>query len=230
VLCSRYVEGHAAAHAEANKDHCISVSFADCSCWCYKCDAYLEDPVSTKFVRLVQQAKFGTAPKAGTIGEAVAAAEGFTLHEDMIIEGRSGERIVVRNVMPGQSVQVINCSKCVIEVQMQLPKLRVTGCRNCTLQVNKSVLYLDIEKCAALTVRQFVNASKSSANVKDSAAIFVLEPVKEVHYIFYSSFIAEQSVIGISNGTVEEYITSRPRTKTTFNAEKNAFETVDCPL
>ena len=41
VGCSRYIEGHGAAHAAA-AGHPLALSLADMSVWCYGCEAYLD--------------------------------------------------------------------------------------------------------------------------------------------------------------------------------------------
>lgn len=40
VFCSRYVEGHMAAHNSTSK-HPVAFSFSDGSFWCYECDSYV---------------------------------------------------------------------------------------------------------------------------------------------------------------------------------------------
>lgn len=81
--CSRYVNGHALAHwentrkeslkkknrgddnkegAEEGNDgagHCIAVSLADFSVWCYECNAYLKHPKLSDITKHLEDLKFG---------------------------------------------------------------------------------------------------------------------------------------------------------------------------
>ena len=68
ILCSRYKCGHALQHYEAtklqssHKSHCIAVSFADLSVWCYECEAYLKHNSLRPILNHLETIKFGTAP------------------------------------------------------------------------------------------------------------------------------------------------------------------------
>lgn len=43
VGCSRYIRSHMSRHHEEHPEHCVVVSFADCSCHCYACDSYIRN-------------------------------------------------------------------------------------------------------------------------------------------------------------------------------------------
>jgi uncharacterized UBP type Zn finger protein len=67
IRCSRYVNGHGIAHYEVtvtsdpgddHAGHCVGVSLADLSVWCYACQAYLEDPTVQRLVMRLQELKF----------------------------------------------------------------------------------------------------------------------------------------------------------------------------
>ena len=67
IRCSRYVNGHGIAHyedtvtsdpGEDHSGHCVGVSLADLSVWCYACHAYLEDPIVQQLVTRLQELKF----------------------------------------------------------------------------------------------------------------------------------------------------------------------------
>eukprot|EP00048_Salpingoeca_helianthica_P022386 m.17932 g.17932 ORF g.17932 m.17932 type:complete len:172 (+) comp7248_c0_seq1:1681-2196(+) len=51
VLCSRFVQGHMAAHNEANRPHAVAMSMLDLSTWCYECDCYIEN----RTIKLIKQ-------------------------------------------------------------------------------------------------------------------------------------------------------------------------------
>mmetsp|Transcript_12718 Transcript_12718/g.18700 ORF Transcript_12718/g.18700 Transcript_12718/m.18700 type:complete len:240 (-) Transcript_12718:370-1089(-) len=71
VRCSRYVNGHAVQHYEdtllksdsAGVDkcgHCVAVSLADLSVWCYACKSYLKDSSTVEvLVKKLEELKFG---------------------------------------------------------------------------------------------------------------------------------------------------------------------------
>ena len=82
-MCSRYVNGHAKLHYEDTKEeekaaaasadasiggdeggrdavgHCIAVSLADLSVWCYECNAYLHHPKLNELTKHLEKIKFG---------------------------------------------------------------------------------------------------------------------------------------------------------------------------
>mmetsp|Transcript_995 Transcript_995/g.1843 ORF Transcript_995/g.1843 Transcript_995/m.1843 type:complete len:125 (+) Transcript_995:123-497(+) len=61
IFCSRYVQGHMAAHNEQNRTHCIAVSLSDFSVWCYLCDSYITHPTLDPVRRHLFRAKFSNA-------------------------------------------------------------------------------------------------------------------------------------------------------------------------
>lgn len=75
VLCSRYVRGHGAAHAERHPEDCIAVSFSDLSVHCYACDDYIKHPSLLPLLKTLEAAKFsGENPSDGTPESAPADA------------------------------------------------------------------------------------------------------------------------------------------------------------
>mmetsp|Transcript_8806 Transcript_8806/g.26384 ORF Transcript_8806/g.26384 Transcript_8806/m.26384 type:complete len:629 (-) Transcript_8806:91-1977(-) len=76
--CSRYVNGHALSHWEMTRElalkkknqgvedgndgagHCIAVSLADLSVWCYECNAYLKHPKLSNVTKHLENLKFGS--------------------------------------------------------------------------------------------------------------------------------------------------------------------------
>lgn len=48
-----------AKHNQQNKSHCIAVSTADLSTWCYECDSYVESKLTREIRLVMQQIKFG---------------------------------------------------------------------------------------------------------------------------------------------------------------------------
>jgi NAD-dependent deacetylase sirtuin 2 len=87
LLCSRYANGHAKVHWEDTKSedsiatgaigkagvnyegdgegHCIAVSLADLSVWCYECNAYLQHPSLEVLTRQLEEIKFGSSEDGG---------------------------------------------------------------------------------------------------------------------------------------------------------------------
>ena len=83
LLCSRYANGHAKIHYEDTKEegraamaaamkegadyelhgadegHCVAVSLADLSVWCYECNAYLMHPTLDEITKHLEELKFG---------------------------------------------------------------------------------------------------------------------------------------------------------------------------
>jgi len=79
LMCSRYANGHAKLHYEDTKEeenaaaaaadggevggeavgHCIAVSLADLSVWCYECNAYLHHPKLNVLTKHLEKIKFG---------------------------------------------------------------------------------------------------------------------------------------------------------------------------
>jgi len=84
LMCSRYANGHAKMHYEDTKEeasakmadksnsdiseeanvgvgagHCVAVSLADLSVWCYECNAYLQHPSLEALTKHLEEIKFG---------------------------------------------------------------------------------------------------------------------------------------------------------------------------
>eukprot|EP00744_Colponema_vietnamica_P002936 GILI01004554.1.p1 GENE.GILI01004554.1~~GILI01004554.1.p1 ORF type:complete len:122 (+),score=14.54 GILI01004554.1:94-459(+) len=61
VLCSRYVNSHMSEHNQ-QEGHCVALSLADMSVWCYCCEDYLDfyviPPLKPVYAELYRQ-KFG---------------------------------------------------------------------------------------------------------------------------------------------------------------------------
>ncbi|RKP10810.1 hypothetical protein THASP1DRAFT_27405 [Thamnocephalis sphaerospora] len=66
IMCSRYVQGHMAAHATSGKgaedEHAVCASFSDLSFWCFRCEDYIEHPLLETCRCALHQLKFGAAP------------------------------------------------------------------------------------------------------------------------------------------------------------------------
>jgi len=81
VLCSRYVAGHAAAHA-ASTGHLIACSLSDLSFWDFGQDAYLDvyaiETLHAPYAAL-HVAKFGEAPALPSRDDARRPAPALTL-------------------------------------------------------------------------------------------------------------------------------------------------------
>jgi hypothetical protein len=83
LRCSRYREGHAAAHAASQPSHCVAISLSDLSIWCFACNDYL-DVFAVRELHeafaAVYRARFGEEPKlpgrGGGAGGAGAGAGG----------------------------------------------------------------------------------------------------------------------------------------------------------
>lgn len=64
VLCSRYVRSHALAHYDEElrccrgDKHCVVLSLADVSVWCYKCNAYLKHQSLDYILKHLKRIKF----------------------------------------------------------------------------------------------------------------------------------------------------------------------------
>ncbi|KAG4068297.1 hypothetical protein HA402_007817 [Bradysia odoriphaga] len=58
VFCGRFVNEHMLYH-HLDSDHPLTLSFADLSVWCYKCDSYIDNPCLFKYKNLAHQSKFG---------------------------------------------------------------------------------------------------------------------------------------------------------------------------
>lgn len=58
IRCSRYVNGHGLSHFEENNGHCLAVSLADLSVWCYKCERYILSDSLKPILKLLEEQKF----------------------------------------------------------------------------------------------------------------------------------------------------------------------------
>lgn len=58
VYCGRYIAEHMMMH-HLELDHALAMSFSDLSVWCYKCDAYIDNPILFKYKNLAHLDKFG---------------------------------------------------------------------------------------------------------------------------------------------------------------------------
>lgn len=58
TFCSRYINEHSHLHYVSSEDP-LTLSFSDLSVWCYKCEAYVDNPQLYKYKNLVHRSKFG---------------------------------------------------------------------------------------------------------------------------------------------------------------------------
>lgn len=58
TYCARFINQHMIEH-NLNTDHPLALSFSDLSVWCYKCEAYIDNPRLHKFKDLAHLNKFG---------------------------------------------------------------------------------------------------------------------------------------------------------------------------
>jgi Zn-finger in ubiquitin-hydrolases and other protein len=58
LRCSRYVKGHAAAHASKLPEHCVAISLRDMSVWCFACDSYITYPKLRPLLAALEEVKF----------------------------------------------------------------------------------------------------------------------------------------------------------------------------
>ncbi|KAJ3240834.1 NAD-dependent protein deacetylase sirtuin-2 [Chytriomyces hyalinus] len=84
VCCSRYVNGHMAAHFEETR-HAVSLSFTDLSVFCYECDSYITLPRLLHALNACHEAKFGephplllASSGSGTAAQSSSSASGST--------------------------------------------------------------------------------------------------------------------------------------------------------
>ncbi|XP_064398021.1 histone deacetylase 6-like [Halichondria panicea] len=59
VYCGRYINEHMVQHNEQS-GHCVALSLADISAWCFKCDSYIDNPVLNPAKNSAHLSKFGT--------------------------------------------------------------------------------------------------------------------------------------------------------------------------
>lgn len=57
ILCSRYVKSHALHHYETS-GHCVAVSLADLSVWCYACNSYIRHNSLAPLLHFLEGIKF----------------------------------------------------------------------------------------------------------------------------------------------------------------------------
>ncbi|XP_071960190.1 histone deacetylase 6-like [Antedon mediterranea] len=65
VLCGRYVESHMVKHGVVS-GHCLVLSYADLSVWCYECDSYVHNGIIIPMKRAAHISKFGTDIPGGS--------------------------------------------------------------------------------------------------------------------------------------------------------------------
>ncbi|KAL7039894.1 hypothetical protein ACKWTF_000165 [Chironomus riparius] len=58
TFCSRYINEHSHLHFISSEEP-LTLSFSDLSVWCYKCEAYVDNPQLYKYKNLVHRSKFG---------------------------------------------------------------------------------------------------------------------------------------------------------------------------
>ncbi|ORZ25841.1 hypothetical protein BCR42DRAFT_401033 [Absidia repens] len=61
ILCSRYRQGHMKEHVE-NSGHCVCLSYADLSVWCFNCNSYVTHQVLEDLKHKAYVAKFNQEP------------------------------------------------------------------------------------------------------------------------------------------------------------------------
>lgn len=145
VGCSRYVLGHAKAHAVAAGHH-VAISYADCSAWCFLCDDYIEGPLIRPYISAVQHAKFdapsasaeaavpmATEEEAAPVAEAAAAA---AEEEEVTRVSETGQVLDIRGAKATETLLLEGCRTCKVSVESDaLAKLLVRGCRGCSVRV-----------------------------------------------------------------------------------------------
>lgn len=57
IYCGRFVNEHMLLH-HIESDHPLTLSFADLSVWCYKCESYIDNACLFKYKNLAHQSKF----------------------------------------------------------------------------------------------------------------------------------------------------------------------------
>ena len=88
VACSRYVAGHMVnKHYVENPTHCIVLSFADFSYWCYECDSYVVHEL-LKHVSLFYEQKFPKHGGSDGVKDAIVAADGVKNKVDQETGGK----------------------------------------------------------------------------------------------------------------------------------------------
>jgi len=218
ILCSRYIAGHAAEHAEKEKDHCIAVSFADCSCWCYKCDDYIDDAISRKFVQRVQRAKFG-----GPKDEAAAAPKITEELKENVLKDVDGGILVVKGTKLNEAVLFRNCSNCIIDVSSPVGILRLIDCKNCTVSVKSEITTIDIQKCLSCTVWNKMTCRKTSLFVNDSAAI-VVKMKMDPKFFFFALCKVTNSVVGFVSEKKKCVIPKGPCSTIEYDRESDSLK------
>lgn len=62
VHCGRFIAEHMLFH-HLDTEHALVLSLADFSFWCYKCEAYVDNPILFKYKNLAHIDKFGEEMK-----------------------------------------------------------------------------------------------------------------------------------------------------------------------
>lgn len=70
TYCSRYIAEHSAFHS-ISSDHPLTLSFSDLSVWCYKCEAYIDNPQLHKYKDLAHRSKFNGEELAWSYGDRI---------------------------------------------------------------------------------------------------------------------------------------------------------------
>jgi len=223
IMCSRYVAGHAAQHTEKNPDHCIAVSFADCSCWCYKCDSYIEDPISIRFVRHVQHVKFGEPEPE------VAAAASFVDTrpiKETVVKSQSGVSMKIRDVLPTvrEDLRLEDCDMCVVVVYTPINCLRLVHCKKCTVELRCQISSLNIAGSEEITVRYDVPPTNTSLVVENTSPCLVNLSLDPSH-VFFSRCETTNSNVAINCVNAAGMVVCGPHSNTVFNAETHQFVT-----
>jgi len=225
IMCSRYIAGHAAQHAEKNPDHCIAVSFADCSCWCYKCDCYIEDPISLQFIRKVKQVKFGGGSKDSSAAPAAAAAVSeVPAREESVLTALNGATFNIQNASSDESIRLEDCEMCVVDVSTPIRSVRLLRCKKCTIHMDCELGRIEIVGCEQITIRQRVTGVRTCLRVEDTKTAIV-ETSLNPQYTFFCRCETKNSNLLLKNDVSFGMVVDGPESLTTFDAEKKAFTT-----
>jgi len=221
VMCSRYIAGHAAEHVEKNPDHCIAVSFADCSCWCYKCDSYIEDPVSLRYINAVVRAKFGEpAAKIKHLDD-----ESLPVIQETV-KSVEGEFIEFSQATPKARLALCleNCNMCVLNVTIPLHTIRFIGCKKCTVYISYEVRNIEMSNCEEMTIRQCCVCDDTNVKVEGTNSLMIALTFAPDR-TFYSNLEASNTTVGITSPTVNTVIPHCARSAIKFDKEALKFVT-----
>ena len=109
VLCSRYVQSQEELHRNNGKSHCVAISLADLSVWCYQCNAYLKHQSLEKTLQKLEGLKFGkcTISESNSRSPNMSIQTGF-VYRPMIPEGKT-----IENITPCQHIfELIERNEC----------------------------------------------------------------------------------------------------------------------